>query len=75
MYTDDEMKALIPTESKVFIAQYDKEYHPYTINLRDYDGTDIEHSIGKQIYGTDITSLMPFYMYRPHNEDKMRYEF
>lgn len=73
--TDEEMKALTPKADMIFAAEFSETKHPYVITLRDYDGSNIEHSIGTQVYGTDITNLMPFYMYRIHNASGMRYEF
>lgn len=75
-YTHAQMLALQPKDKdKIFVAQYDATDHPYTITLRNYDGTDIEHNIGTQKYGTNITEKMPFYLYRHHNGNGMRYEF
>lgn len=76
IYTHAQMLALQPKDKdKIFVAQYDATDHPYTITLRNYDGTDIEHNIGTQKYGTNITEKMPFYLYRHHNGNGMRYEF
>jgi hypothetical protein len=57
-----------------FIALYNASLHEYTITLRNYDGKDID-KIEKQVYEANITSLIPYYMYRPHNTEGMRYEF
>ena len=65
----------IPTSDKIFIAEYVATKHPYSITLRDYDGSNIEHNIETQYYGTDITEQMPYYLYRPHPTEGMRYEF
>ena len=72
---DPTLEHYTPTTNKIFVAQYEAIKHPYKITLRNYDGTDIEHSIGTQFYGTDITNLMPYYLYRPHPTKDMRYEF
>ena len=74
-HTDDQMNALIPTEDLILYPIYMVKKHLYTIVLRDYDGFNIEHDIEPQEYEADITSLMPFYRYRPHTTDEMRYEF
>ena len=75
IYTNENMLKETPTENKSFVAQYDNPKRRYTIVLRDYDGTDIPHSMGTQEYEANITNLMPFYMYRIHNTEGMRYEF
>lgn len=75
IFDDLKISSYTPSSNKIFIAQYKATYHPYTITLRDFDSSDIEHDIGTQIYGTDITSKMPYYMYRPHPTEGMRYEF
>lgn len=67
----------IPMSNKIFVAKYTPSARLYKIVLRDYDGTDIEHSIEPQIYEEDITTLMPKYLYREHpaKDQGMRYEF
>lgn len=72
---DLELINYIPTSNKIFIAQYKAIKHPYKVILRDYNGANIDHSIGDQFYGADITNLMPYYLYRPHPAEGMRYEF
>lgn len=72
---DPAFASYAPDKNKIFVAQYVAVEHPYSITLRDYDGSNIDHSIPPQFYGADITSLMPFYMYRPHQTEGLRYEF
>ena len=73
--TNEEVMSLTPSEDKDFIAQYNSETRTYTISLRDWDGSEIEHSIGKQPYNKDIGDLMPIYLYREHDRENWRYEF
>jgi hypothetical protein len=46
IYTTVDIAAYKPTSNKKFVAQYNAILHPYTITLRDYNGVDIDHTIG-----------------------------
>ena len=73
-YNTETFYNLQPEGDMQFYALYDNPFRQYTITLRDYNGVDID-KIENQIYDTNITNLIPYYMYRPHNTEGMRYEF
>ena len=73
-YNEEKFYTLEPQSNMTFFALYDTPFRKYTITLRDYDGKDID-KIEDQIYDTNIANLIPYYMYRPHNTEGMRYEF
>ena len=75
VYRMDELATYIPTKDTIFKAGYDIIPRTYTITLRDDEGNTIEHNIPAQTYNTDITDLMPFYLYKPHTAEHRRYEF
>ena len=73
-YNTEEFYTLEPEEDMQFYALYNNPFRQYTITLRDYNGVDID-KIENQTHNTNITNLIPYYMYRPHNTEGMRYEF
>lgn len=75
IYDAQKLAVVIPNTNKIFVAQYNSTLHQYSVTLRDSDGSDIAHSFGTQSYGSNITENMPYYLYKPHTTDGMRYEF